>query len=97
MLAILKGLNKVSCFQVPYISLRPENVHICNDGTIKLFNPFDYFLLQNYKRNSEYLAPEVQSGQVFLFKLDTWSLGIVILELLQLVKAPKCSEPSFKQ
>lgn len=96
MLSILKGLYKISNFQVPYLSLRPENVLICNDGTIKLLNPFDYFLLQNYKRSSEYLAPELQSGMVFLFKLDTWSLGIIILELLQLIKAPKYSENSFK-
>lgn len=96
MISVLKGLNKIAYFQVPYLSLRPENIQINDEGLIKLLHPFDYFLYQDYKKLSEYQAPELQSNQVFLFKTDTWSLGIIILELLHLSKAPNFSENSFK-
>ena len=66
-----------------FLELKPENLVFSEDGFVKLCHPFDYFILNGFKPSPEYSPPEQPSGPVFLFKSDTWSLAIIIIELLK--------------
>lgn len=67
-----------------YLELSPANLVFSDDGLLKISHPFDYSILKGFKSNSSYLPPE--QDQVFIFKLDSWSLGVIMIELLKLKK-----------
>lgn len=73
----------MSNLNTAFLELRPENLVFSEDGFVKLCHPFDYFILNGFKSSPDYSPPEQAPKSIFLFKSDTWSLGIIIIELLK--------------
>ena len=89
MYEVLKALNKLSLLGIPYLSMCLSNILITSRGEIKLNHPLDYYIIGPDNSSHYYIAPEESQGaeNCYLFKLDTWGLGIVVLECLSLLQA----------
>ena len=90
MLEIIKGLYILSTYDLPYLSISLSNILFSSQGSIKLSHPLDYYIIGPDNYTTIPLPPEISNleNSCFLYKLDTWSLGIIILECLSLQKVP---------
>ena len=105
---IILALEHLHLNNYIYRDLKPENVAIDNNGHIKLID-FGLCKLLNNKTNSysicgspEYVAPEVLFNDKYDNKVDLWSLGVVIYEMLSgylpfKIKDYKISMDIYKQ
>ncbi|CAK79165.1 unnamed protein product (macronuclear) [Paramecium tetraurelia] len=85
---ILSGVDYLHQHNIIHRDLKFENVLIHEDGTLKLCD-FGWAIkvqqlpVENVMcGTTEYMPPEVVSKQVLDFKVDTWSLGVILYELL---------------
>jgi len=93
MAMVLVGLEHIHRSGVLYRELRPENILISHNGTLKLSN-FTLSKLIPYEMPdgevtdetftlcgcSEYLAPEIILNQGHSFTADFWALGVLLYE-----------------
>ncbi|CAD8070880.1 unnamed protein product [Paramecium sonneborni] len=85
---ILSGVDYLHKNNIVHRDLKFENILINEDGTLKLCD-FGWAIkvqqlpVENVMcGTTEYMPPEVVSKQVLDFKVDTWSLGVILFELL---------------
>lgn len=73
---------------LPYLSMCPANILITSNGTIKLAHALDYYIIGADMLSQNYQAPEEVNTEKdkFLFKIDTWGLGVIALECLNLTR-----------
>ncbi len=85
---ILLGLEYMHNKKIVYRDLKPENVLIDIDGHIKLADfGLSKVLNLNETSNSfcgspEYMSPEMLMGTGHSFKVDYYSLGAILFEML---------------
>ena len=70
---------------------------VTSSGSIKLAHPFDYYIVGPENLSNDYQAPEIRTHRShgILFKLDTWSLGVMALELISLTKCPAFASENY--
>lgn len=85
----LLGLQHMNMLNLVHRHLSPENILINKSGNVQLYNFGLYYMTDSGKNVSfpigypKYTAPEVfLSPGVSSAKVDSWSLGIIIAELL---------------
>ena len=81
---VLQGLIYLHDLMIIHRNVRPENVMICWDGTVRLGDfGIDSCFSTRYMSDaistldSKYSAPELLKGQRYGRKIDVWSLGVV--------------------
>lgn len=82
---LIRVLEKVHKAGVVYRDLKPENVMIENDGSIKVIDFGLAKVIGDEKTNTicgsaQYMAPEVLNGEFYDYSIDFWSLGAVLFE-----------------
>ena len=90
-LGICNGLKEVHKKKLIHRDLKPDNIFLKSDLTIKIG---DFGLARQLNKNNQYaktqagtilyMAPEVINGQKYNNKVDIWSLGCIIHELCTL-------------
>ncbi|XP_011298029.1 TBC domain-containing protein kinase-like protein [Fopius arisanus] len=87
---VLSGLSYIHQFGLVHRHLNPDNILIKDDGAIQLYN-YGLYYMTDGGRNvpfpigyPKYTAPEVflNSTNTSSCKVDSWSLGMIIAELL---------------
>lgn len=96
MFEILKGLCKLSSFNLAYLDLKSKNVIITSTGALKLAHPFDSHILGPELSPNSYL-PEESSNSTYLYKTDSWSLGIIMAEFSSLMKVPLITQDHYEK
>ena len=81
--------------------MKPSNIYVNKWGGYKL-GDFSASTKSGEKRNSDqigtlkYMAPEVYAGESFSYNIDTYSLGLVMYELLD-SRSPVSKEATLYQ
>ena len=87
MIQILKGVSLIHSRNILHNDLKPDNLIITHDGTVKIFD----FGIATHKENSkfdkllasaQYVAPEVIINKEFSPQSDIYSLGTILFELI---------------
>ena len=90
-LDICYGIKEIHSKNLIHRDLKPENLFISKDYKIKigdfgiskqLINTVNY--TQNQNGTCNYMAPEIINDQIYNLKMDIWSLGCILYELLTL-------------
>ncbi|NXO76755.1 PAK3 kinase, partial [Sitta europaea] len=86
----LQPLNFLHANLVIHRDIKSENILLGMDGSIKLadFGLCAQLTSEQNKRNSmvgtaHWMAPEYVTKEEYGTKVDIWSLGIVVIEMLQ--------------
>lgn len=87
MFQILSGSEEIHGHGVLHNDLKPENLYLIADGTIKIvdFGAATHLSSKNEKQifgTVKYLAPEVITNKKYSVQSDIYSLGIIFYELL---------------
>jgi NIMA (never in mitosis gene a)-related kinase len=87
-LSICEGIKIIHDNNIIHRYLKPENILITENKTIKI-NNFQLarkinFVSCNSIGTTNYMAPEIINGEKYNNKIDIWSLGCIIYELLTL-------------
>ncbi|CAG9329594.1 unnamed protein product [Blepharisma stoltei] len=96
---IIKGLNVGAKMGFPYLLLEPKKVLINSERVIKLAHAIDSLIfgvdfIQG--RNWKYRAPEEFVNECkSYYKIDAWSLGIILLECLCMMPIPVKNPAEF--
>lgn len=82
---IANALSYIHSKGIMHRDIKPENIVIDEHNIAKLID-FDLCTMERQSNQGcgtiEYMAPEVLRGQLYDFKIDVWSLGIVFYEML---------------
>eukprot|EP01029_Cantina_marsupialis_P001753 TRINITY_DN1157_c0_g3_i1.p1 TRINITY_DN1157_c0_g3~~TRINITY_DN1157_c0_g3_i1.p1 ORF type:complete len:261 (+),score=47.03 TRINITY_DN1157_c0_g3_i1:247-1029(+) len=88
---ILLGLNYLHSNNVVYRKLKPSKILLSNDGQVKLGHCSKAIVskepLTDMCGCPEYMPPEIYQGIPYGPKVDIWSLGCVLFELMELYPA----------
>ena len=82
---IISGLEYLHSMYFIHRDIKLSNIFISLDDTVKL-GDFG-FSTKSFENNNEdlgtfgYIAPEILSGKIYDYRVDLYSLGIVILEI----------------
>ncbi|KAH9811681.1 kinase-like domain-containing protein [Melampsora americana] len=86
---IARGLQHLHDHEIIYRDLKPENIVIRENGQIALCDfGFSKFLKNQNGTTStfcgspDFMAPELIKGDQYNFKIDWWSFGILIFDLI---------------
>lgn len=86
---VLLALEHIHGLGYIYCDLKPENLLVCTDGSVKISDlglaaqmPEDGKKLFRVCGTSEYMSPEMICRKGYGFMTDIWSYGIFIYELL---------------
>ena len=88
-LAILFGIKYFHSKQLIHKNLKPENIFIEDNGSIKI-GDLDIYKKIEINKNMEliganfYTAPEIINGEGYDNRVDMWSYGCILYELLTL-------------
>ena len=87
MLQILDGMNSVHSLGILHNDLKPDNLYLISDGTIRIcdFGIASHISSKEEKNilgTANYLAPEVILNKKYSVQSDIYSLGIIFYELL---------------
>ena len=88
-LQICEGLEYCHQNGIAHVDLKPDNILLSSDNTIKLadfglsdFNPSEE-KRSEVKGTKIYMAPEVLKGELYdPFRADIWSLGITLFQMV---------------
>ncbi|KAL7068570.1 protein kinase domain-containing protein [Cryptosporidium serpentis] len=83
---LLKGINYLHSKNIIHRDIKPENILLTSDNIVKIG---DFGWCGDLNRSCSsiagtfcYMAPEILKGQCQTSKVDCWSIGIVLYELL---------------
>ena len=84
--SILLAVNYLHERKIVYRDIKPENIMVVTNGFIKLID-FGTAKTMKDKTNTiigtpDYMAPEVIMGKGYTFKVDYWSIAIMMYEYL---------------
>jgi serine/threonine protein kinase len=94
MTQIASGLHYLHSLNLIHRDLKPHNILLSKNGNIKIA---DFGFVKDYTENSMfdtlcgspiYMAPEILQHKKYDAKVDLWSIGIILYEML-------CAEPPF--
>lgn len=82
---VMKGLAYLHLNGVIHRDIKPENIIICG-GVLKI-SDFGWSAITKAERKTfcgtlDYLSPEVADGDPYDTKIDTWSVGVLLYEML---------------
>ena len=89
-LDICKGIKEIHNMKLIHRDLKPDNLFISKDYKIKIgdFGVSKQLSTKKYAKSQagtyNYMAPEMINGEVYNRKVDIWSLGCILYELLTL-------------
>lgn len=89
-LQMLEGLKSLHDNRVVHRDLKPHNISLRPDGTVKIL---DFGIAKSVGQNEHtrtgvvvgtlpYMAPELKNGQSATMRSDLWSLGAIFFEML---------------
>jgi serine/threonine protein kinase len=80
---LCQALAHIHSQGVNHLDLRPENIIISDDKSIKLVGfGIRKQIGKKVKGIQTYLAPEITEGNSFNSKADIWSLGVIMYNLM---------------
>lgn len=82
---VMKGLSYMHLNGVIHRDIKPENIIICG-GVLKI-SDFGWSAITNSDRETfcgtlDYLSPEVSHGVKYDSKIDSWSVGVLLYEMV---------------
>jgi serine/threonine protein kinase len=85
--SMLSALKKIHKCGVMHRDVKPSNILVTGDGTVKLGDLGTACLAMSNRHSVQgtfqYLAPEIFGDQSYDSKVDLWALGMTLLELAQ--------------
>lgn len=82
---ILRGISYLHSHNIIHCDLKPENIMLSANGTIKIIDfgssCYSNNLKYSYLQSRFYRAPEVLLGGRYDTKMDIWSIGLISIEL----------------
>lgn len=89
LLQLASAINYFQIFGIIHTDIKPENILLCQDGRVKIFN-FDNSMkaqatpqkISNKDKSVIYMSPEMIFSESYSFSTDIWNLGCVIHELM---------------
>jgi len=97
---ILRGLDVLLKLKIIHCDLKPENIMLTKDGSLKIIDLGSCYISKTKKLNSTYVqsryyrAPEVVMGCDYSHGIDIWSFGCIIYELLTGTPLFRCKSSS---
>ena len=84
---ICQGVDYLHENKIIHRDLKPDNILLSKSGTVKICD-FGWAIAGQDERSTycgtlDYMAPEILRGMNYSNKVDVWSLGIILFELIQ--------------
>jgi serine/threonine protein kinase len=82
---IMRGVDHLHKHDIIHRDIKPENIIVVN-GICKVTD-FGWSIITTEERETfcgtlEYVSPEVAKGRKYDHKIDAWSVGVLIYEML---------------
>jgi serine/threonine protein kinase len=88
-LHLCRALRFLHSRRVIHRDMKPQNILVCSNGIVKLCDfgfatalASDNVVLTSIKGTPLYMAPELVQEQPYTHRVDLWSLGVILYELL---------------
>ena len=105
MIESLQGLEYCHDLQVAHRDIKPSNLFLDSDGCIKLgdfgvsrilFEAIEPFTETDTRAGTKrYMAPEVINREQYSAKVDIWSLGVILFEMISCTSSQYEEKGSF--
>lgn len=81
----MKGIGYLHLNGVIHRDIKPENI-IISGGVLKIcdfgWSAITYSERKTFCGTLDYLSPEVANGEKYDVKIDSWSVGVLLFEML---------------